>query len=865
MRILQRTFGACFGVLVLNSMGCTTEPKAVGIAALAGGTQSGIAGSAAAVTPSVKVIDGSGKGVSGVAVEFTIGTGGGAVVGGSSSTNADGIATVGTWTLGKTVATNTLIATASGLTGSPVTFTATTVAGPAASILANTGSAQTATVGTAVSTAPSVKVADVNGNAVSGAVVTFAATAGGGAVTGATQTTSSTGIATVGGWTLGLTSGTNTLTASAAGLSGAALITATGAAGAATQVAIVTQPTAAVNNVAFSTQPVVQIRDANNNLVTTATNSVTAAVATGTGTLGGTFTVAAIGGVATFTNLVLTGITSTGAVTLTFTGTGLTAATSASFATFAVAPVNLTIDGLYLTQATQNYLGTVPLIAGRAGLVRVFVKAAQTNTVAPAVRVRLYKAGVVVQTYTIVAPTTSVPTAVDEATLTSSWNVSIPALVMETGLSILADVDPAGLITELSETDNSFPVSGVPQALDVRVASTFNLTFVPVVQPGVAQGDVTDANKAGYMDYPMRVYPFSSYDALVHAPYSYSQVLLGSSYDSTWTNLLSQMNALRIAEGSTRYYFGVIKPGYTSGGTGFGYIGLPAAVGVDWQGTVQPTTNYRSMTAAHEWGHNFNRRHVNCGGPSSPDPSYPYTPTSIGVYGYDIVLSAARSTTLADFMSYCQPLWISDYTYKAVLDYRALGNAPSVAAAPQRGILVWGHVGLNGVVLEPSFEIDAPPSLPTQAGPYSVQATDDAGREIFNLSFEGTEIDHAPNERHFAFVVPLAVTAPMPATLRLIANGRESIRRRIAPSAAGGASTSLIASARLSVAAGTRSRLEWDASGYPMALVRDPATGEILSFARGGQIDIDGPGRDLDVTFSDGVGSVRRLVRITPR
>jgi hypothetical protein len=50
-----------------------------------------------------------------------------------------------------------------------------------------------------------------------------------------------------------------------------------------------------------------------------------------------------------------------------------------------------------------------------------------------------------------------------------------------------------------------------------------------------------------------------------------------------------------------------------------------------------------------------------------------------------------------------------------------------------------------------------------------------------------------------------------------------------------------------------------------MALVRDPATGQILSFARGGQIDLAAPGQSLDVTLSDGVSSVRQIVAIVPR
>jgi hypothetical protein len=445
-----------------------------------------------------------------------------------------------------------------------------------------------------------------------------------------------------------------------------------------------------------------------------------------------------------------------------------------------------------------------------------------------------------------------------------SWNVTIPANVLTTGLSILADVDPAGILPE-PPGDNAFPVSGVPLALDVRTATPYKVTFVPVVQPGVAQGDVTDANVPTYMDFAMRVYPLSSYDAIVHLPFTNGSQL-ASGYDSTWTNLLVQMNAMRTVEAPTRDFYGVIHPAYSSGGTGLGYIGLAAAVGVDWQGTVVPSTNYRAMTAAHEWGHNFGRQHINCGGPSNPDLQYPYNPATIGVPGYDVVLNSPRASTMADLMSYCSPLWISDYTYKAVMSYRALfGNGATTSGAPQHGLLVWGRVGANGVVLEPSFEVDAPASMPPQSGAYTVRGTDDAGGEVFSISFDGVEIDHVPGERHFAYVVPLAANGRKPAMIRLSANGREAIRRGVPTAALSGASATAIASLRTLPAVAQRSRLQWDASSYSMALVRDPATGQVLAFARGGQIDVAAPGQSLDVTLSDGVSSVRRVVPIPPR
>ena len=106
------------------------------------------------------------------------------------------------------------------------------VVGPATQMALNAGDGQTASAGTAVPVAPSVRVTDAGDNPVPGVHVTFAVASGGGSVTGAAAVTNAKGIAAVGAWTLGGTAGTNTLTATAAGLAGSPVtFTATGDAG----------------------------------------------------------------------------------------------------------------------------------------------------------------------------------------------------------------------------------------------------------------------------------------------------------------------------------------------------------------------------------------------------------------------------------------------------------------------------------------------------------------------------------------------------------------------------------------------------------------------------------------------------------
>jgi uncharacterized repeat protein (TIGR02543 family) len=98
--------------------------------------------------------------------------------------------------------------------------------------------------------------------------------------------------------------------------------------GAASAAAITTQPVGGASGSLLGTQPVIRIVDSGGNTVSSSSVNVVASIASGTGTLSGTTTVAASSGIATFTNLVITG--TAGNFTLIFTPTSLTAATSNS-------------------------------------------------------------------------------------------------------------------------------------------------------------------------------------------------------------------------------------------------------------------------------------------------------------------------------------------------------------------------------------------------------------------------------------------------------------------------------------------------------------------------------------------------------
>ena len=197
--------------------GGTESPRPSSAVAASSTTQTAIAGTAVTEPPAVRVTDQKGQPMAGVAVTFVVSAGGGTLTGGAATTNAQGVATAGTWTLGTAAGQNVVTATVGSLT--PVQFIATAQPRSPAAITAISAVNQTALPGTPVPEAPAVQVSDQTGQPLAGAVVTFAVTSGGGQLGTTTATTNASGQASAGSWTLGTTPGAQTVTATVSGLS----------------------------------------------------------------------------------------------------------------------------------------------------------------------------------------------------------------------------------------------------------------------------------------------------------------------------------------------------------------------------------------------------------------------------------------------------------------------------------------------------------------------------------------------------------------------------------------------------------------------------------------------------------------------
>jgi hypothetical protein len=533
---------------------------------------------------------------------------------------------------------------------------------------------------------------------------------------------------------------------------------------------------------------------------------------------------------------------------------GSTAAVSVSYGVATGPTLNLRIDGLYLTQSIQTRTGRIPLVRDRTAFLRVFVVASQSNSARPSVRVRFFQDGTLTRTLTIAAPRSSTPTSVDEGQISSSWNVQVDASLVRPEISVVADVDPANTVAESNESDNSFPDSGT-QPLSIRAAPSAAIRFVPVLQSANGLQGVVGST-SGLIELARRMYPLQTVETDQHAVFTASGPLEPDNENNQWNQILSEIEALRVTENSNRTYYGMVKLDYSSGIVGVGFVGDPssssprAAMGWD-----EPSDARRVV--AHELGHTWGQLHAPCGNPTGIDPDYPYPSGNIGAYGYDLTSGSVKPPSFSDIMGYCPNAWISDYTYQRVQTFRASQPAGTViAGAVQPCLLVWGHIENGRAVLEPAFQVQTRPRLPSVPGPYAIEATAPDGRQIFNLSFDAATVADDPRgSRHFAFAVPLdqaravglamlrlrapgglvAATAPPVAQLRRTALPDSVVARRDAAGIA----------------------LSWNSTAHPMVMVRDPETGEVLSFARGGNSRLVTLKGEIDLEMSDGVKSQR--------
>jgi hypothetical protein len=192
-----------------------------------------------------------------------------------------------------------------------------------------------------------------------------------------------------------------------------------------------------------------------------------------------------------------------------------------------------------------------------------------------------------------------------------------------------------------------------------------------------------------------------------------------ASNGSGWDSLLNAIADHRASDGAAfdEYYYGIFSPAasvqaYCGGGcvAGLGFVGgsgddyVRAAIGLGFGGEMS------TSTAVHEVGHNHGRDHAPCG--TSGDPAFPHPGAQIGEWGHDRSTGQLKAPdAFVDFMSYCEPAWISDYTYSALLDRIQAVHGMDMFIPEERLFRTYERisVGADGATWLPQTTIERPP------------------------------------------------------------------------------------------------------------------------------------------------------------
>jgi hypothetical protein len=241
--------------------------------------------------------------------------------------------------------------------------------------------------------------------------------------------------------------------------------------------------------------------------------------------------------------------------------------------------------------------------------------------------------------------------------------------------------------------------------------------------------------------------PLETLEVEVHAPLPVTDLDLTDPND--FFSLLNRIVQLRASESPEPdvYYYGLFDNCGPCIGDGGGCLlgvapGTPGASQSEASQRAAIGVRYLSgsevgiETFVHEVGHSQGRQHIACPGASSagPDPSYPHDNGLIGVWGFGVRDFGIRSaTTHYDYMSYCNPTWVSDWQWSATFGrIKALSEwqTQDVAPVPTTEILV-GNVdtqtGESHWWTEPGF----------------VDASDASGTTDLVLVGEGSQELHA--------------------------------------------------------------------------------------------------------------------------
>ncbi len=506
------------------------------------------------------------------------------------------------------------------------------------------------------------------------------------------------------------------------------------------------------------------------------------------------------------------------------------------------ATFDYSLDRVYFNQAVPS-LDTrlalkdqIPVVVNREGIIRAFVTA--NNTQAPVPQVALYWKDANGQSGKVdLTGPGSMRTTLNEATYNHTFNAKLPASFFKAGREYYVAIDSNNTIAETNEQNNRYPTNNAYASLKSVTPPVHRVTFVPVSLNGNAPNLTRDVVDRLYSA-TKNMHPIGESDVQVRSQvYAYNNAASGSG----WSDLLRQMANLARADGSNRYYHAIVSGRVNNSSTaGIGYVPGKFAVSMMFPDTI-----------AHEFGHNFSLSHVPCG--VSGDPYYPHAGGNTNVYGYDILNNQLKAPTRKDFMSYCNNVWVSDYSFEKALNFRGDARTaryerfdPNQVPTVQPTLVVNGFVGNEEFIVEHMNQATVM-SKQNVAGEFIMRGYDAMGRELFKQPFDVQTLSHS-DDRTFSVAIPntgyenlvskLTVTTATSSDVLF-----EKTRSNIAQSVD-------LTSAAKAVRVGDNVKVTWDTLVFDQATIVDASTGNVLAFDSTGEVLVSTQANSLDLTLT---------------
>ncbi len=336
-----------------------------------------------------------------------------------------------------------------------------------------------------------------------------------------------------------------------------------------------------------------------------------------------------------------------------------------------------------------------PIIAGRPGLVRIHARTIDKKVKRPApltgtLRVKVPGKGDLVPEAIVrkLAP-------IDPSDLASTFSFELPPEAFAAGTKLAFSLTDAAMPGDPGVT---LPFEDGALALDVKdTATTLKVQIVPVrygADGSKRTPDLSDAALSFYRESLYKMYPVAKVDMSVRDAIDWP--LAVNPDGDGWDGLLEQIIRLRRTDvvADDVYYAAVFTPAasasqYCKQGCVLGVAPaqLRSEVGLRVAMIAGFGSRSEGGTLAQEIAHAMGRLHAPCGRPGDLDDEYPYDSGRIGVWGWDPLTKELLDPEerVFDFMSYCQPVWVSDYTFQGLwqaADAVARTKRPDPAVTP---------------------------------------------------------------------------------------------------------------------------------------------------------------------------------------